>query len=103
MFSVTALYPKTADSHFDMEYYLHKHIPLVKERLTPMGLTIVHLETGLAGATPDSPPAFVMIGHLKFNTIEEIQAALATHGPELWGDIANFTDAQPVMQINLTV
>jgi uncharacterized protein (TIGR02118 family) len=103
MITLTALYPKTADSRFDLDYYLNTHTPLVRERLTPMGLTGIDLEEGLAGAAPDSPPAFVLIGHLRFNTIEELQTALMMHGPELMGDIPNFTDVQPIMQISRSV
>lgn len=103
MIALTALYPKTADSRFDMDYYLNQHTPLVRERLTPMGLTGIDLEAGLAGGAPDSPPAYTLIGRLKFNTIEELQAAVGTHGPELMGDIANFTDVQPLMQISRIV
>lgn len=103
MILLTALYPKTADSRFDMDYYLNQHTPLVQERLTPMGLTGIDLEEGLAGGAPDSPAAYVLIGRLKFNTIEELQTALTVHGPELMGDIPNFTDVQPLMQISRIV
>lgn len=103
MVSVTVLYPKTADSRFDLDYYLNTHTPLVRDLLTPMGLTGIDLEQGLAGGAPDSPPAFALIGKLNFNTIEEIQAAMAAHGPELMGDIPNFTDVQPIMQISRSV
>lgn len=100
MILLTALYPKTADSRFDMDYYLNTHTPLVRERLTPMGLTGIDLEEGLAGGAPDSPASYTLIGRLKFNTIDELQAAVVAHGPELMGDIANFTDVQPLMQIS---
>jgi uncharacterized protein (TIGR02118 family) len=100
MISLTVLYPKTADSHFDLDYYLNTHTPLVKERLTAGGLTSVDLRQGLAGGAPDSPATYAMICNLNFSTIEELQNALATHGPELTGDIPNFTNVQPTMQIS---
>lgn len=103
MISLTALYPKTADSRFDMDYYLNTHTPLVRDRLTPAGLIGIDLEAGLAGAAPDSPPAYAMIGRLNFARLDELQAALAAHGPELMGDIPNFTDVQPLMQISQVV
>jgi uncharacterized protein (TIGR02118 family) len=103
MISLTVLYPKTPNSHFDMDYYLTVHTPLVKERLTSIGLISVTLRTGLAGAAPDSPPRYVMIANLNFGSIEELQNALATHGAELTGDIRNFTNVQPVMQISQVV
>ncbi len=100
MICLTVLYPKTADSQFDMDYYLNTHTPLVRERLTPLGLTGVDLESGMAGAAPDSPPAYVMICRLNFSSPDELQTALNAHGPELTGDIPNFTDVQPLMQIS---
>lgn len=100
MISLTVLYPKTTDSTFDLDYYLSLHATLIRERLTPLGLTSFDVETGLAGGAPDTPPAYAVIGRLNFATIDDLQAALGTHGPELIADIPNFTDAQPVMQIN---
>jgi uncharacterized protein (TIGR02118 family) len=103
MVSLTVLYPKTADSQFNMDYYVNTHTPLVKERLTSIGLTNVDLRAGVAGAAPDSPPAYAMVCNLSFGTVEELQNALATHGPELVGDIPNFTNVQPIMQISQSV
>ena len=100
MICLTVLYPKTADSQFDADYYLDKHLPLVRTRLTPVGLTGIDAEQGLAGGAPDSPPSYAVIARLKFNTVEELQNALAVHGPELIGDIPNFTDVQPLMQVS---
>lgn len=103
MISLTALYPKTANSRFDMDYYVNTHTPLVRERLTPVGLVSIDLEAGLAGGTPDSPPAYAMIGRLNFASLDELQNALSAHGPELMGDIPNFTNIQPLMQISQSV
>jgi uncharacterized protein (TIGR02118 family) len=103
MISLTVLYPKTAESHFDMDYYLHTHTPLVRERLTPVGLTGVNLQAGMAGAAPDSPPVYAMICQLQFTTVDEMETALATHGPELIGDIPNFTNVEPLMQVSQAV
>ncbi|MBC8155390.1 MAG: EthD family reductase [Bacteroidetes bacterium] len=100
MICLTVLYPKTADSRFDMGYYLDAHTPLVRERLTPIGLTGIDLETGLAGGAPGSPPTYTMIARLRFASPDALQHALAIHGPELLGDIPNFTDGQPIMQVS---
>ena len=103
MISLTALYPKTADSHFDMDYYLHTHTFLVRERLTPIGVVSIDLAAGLAGGVSDSLPACAMIGRLNFASLDELQNALSAHGPELIGDIPKFTDVQPLMQISQSV
>ena len=103
MFSATVLYPKTSDSHFDLDYYLNLHTPLVREVLKSAGLVGVDLRSGLAGAAPDTLPSYAMICNLSFGTIEELQNALAEHGPELMGDIPNFTDVVPEIQISESV
>lgn len=102
MISLTVMYPKTADSQFNADYYFNHHLPLVRERLTSLGLTGIDAEQGLAGGAPDSPPVYAAIGRLNFGSVEELQNALAMHGPELIGDIPNFTDVQPLMQISQT-
>ncbi|AQG78526.1 EthD family reductase [Spirosoma montaniterrae] len=103
MLCVTVLYPKPADSQFDMDYYLNRHTPLVRELLGPVGLVGIDLEAGLAGAAPDTSPTYGMIARLKFNSLDELQTALATNGAALIADIPNFTDVQPVMQISQLV
>lgn len=99
MVRLTILYPQTADSRFDLAYYLDTHIPLVKERLMPLGLLAVDLQQGLSGATPDAPPTYAMITGLVFDSAEQLGAVMGTHGAELLGDIPNFTDAQPLSQV----
>ena len=100
MISLTVLYPKTAESKFDMDYYLSKHVPLVRERLTPVGLIGFNYETGLAGGAPDTLPAYAVISRLSFASINDLQNGLGSHGAELLGDIPNFTDVQPLMQVS---
>ncbi|RYF62589.1 MAG: EthD family reductase [Cytophagaceae bacterium] len=100
MVALTVFYPKTADSHFDMAYYLATHTPLVKDRLTHHGLVRVDMLEGMAGGAPDSPPTYAMITSLVFNTVDELQSGMGTHGAELLGDIPNFTDVTPHTQVN---
>jgi uncharacterized protein (TIGR02118 family) len=100
MIRVTALYPKTATSRFDKDYYLNKHILMVKERLTPTGLLGIGADEGLGTLTPGEPPAYEMIGYLEFASVEDLQKSLAAHGAEIIADIANYTDVQPIIQVN---
>lgn len=102
MIRVTVLYPKSADSHFDMEYYLTQHTPMVKERLTPLGMLRIEVDAGLAGFPPDQPALYHAIGYLVFEKVEDLQTGMGTHGAEIMGDIANYTNVQPIVQINHT-
>jgi uncharacterized protein (TIGR02118 family) len=100
MIRVTALYPKTATSRFDKDYYLNKHTPMVKELLTPTGMLGIGVDEGLGTLTPGEPPAFEVIGYLEFETVEDLQKSLAAHGAAIIADIANYTDVQPIIQVN---
>jgi hypothetical protein len=52
MVRLAVMYPKTADSTFDLDYYLTKHMPLARERLSTSGLTATHIDEGLGGGAP---------------------------------------------------
>jgi uncharacterized protein (TIGR02118 family) len=99
MVIATVLYPKTRESRFDFSYYLQSHIPLVKDRLQGVGLESVRLLRGMA-SLDGGAPLFEVIGQLTFPSMEQLQGALAQHGQEIIGDIPNFTDVQPIIQID---
>jgi uncharacterized protein (TIGR02118 family) len=58
------------------------------------------VEQGLAGGTPGSPPAFVAMAHLNFDSVEVFQAAFAPHAAEIMRDIPKHTSIEPVIQIS---
>ena len=99
MIKVSVLYPCHEGSKFDMDYYLKRHVPLVRSRL---GNAIKNfaVEQGISAVEPGSPPAYSAMGHLYFETVEAFQAAFAQHGAELVADIPNYTNVQPVIQIS---
>lgn len=99
MVKVTVLYPNTVDAKFDMDYYLGTHIPLAKDKLGQACLTIT-VDQGLAGAGPGEPASFSTICNLTFESMESFQEAFGTAAPALVGDIPNFTNTQPTIQIS---
>jgi len=40
MIRVSVLYPRSSGKRFDLEYYKKHHMPLVKEKLTPLKVEI---------------------------------------------------------------
>ena len=102
MIVMTVMYPKTSELHFDPDYYLQKHIPLVRARLTNMGMESLHLLRGVGGLD-GGQPSFAVIAQLHFSSVEKLHDALAQHGEEIIGDIVKFTNVQPLMQINETL
>jgi uncharacterized protein (TIGR02118 family) len=99
MIKVTVLYPNGEDKNFNQQYYLDVHIPLVKRRL---GNTCkkVEVEKGITGATPGSTPAHTIIGYLYFDSVEDFQDAFSPYANEIMGDIINFTNINPTVQIS---
>jgi uncharacterized protein (TIGR02118 family) len=99
MIKVSVLYPNDTGSKFDMDYYCQKHIPMVRQKVG-VACKRVDVEQGLAGGTPGSQPAYVAIGHLYFESVPAFQAAFAPHADEIMGDIPNYTNLQPIIQIS---
>jgi len=96
---VSVFYANRAGAHFDMDYYCAKHIPLV-QRLCGPALRSVAVEEGLAGQSPGSAPAFLAMGHLRFDSVESFQSAFGPHMQEIVADVANYTNIQPLIQIS---
>ncbi len=100
MIRVSVLYPSREGARFDHTYYARTHMPLVEARLKESGLLRYEIDRGIAGGAPGTPAPFVAIGHLYFDTLSDFQAGIAAHGGELMGDIPNYTDIQPQIQIS---
>ncbi len=97
MLVMSVMYP--ASSRFDLDYYSQHHMKLVRERWGSMGLLESRLLRGTTG--PDGAAApFTLITLLSFASLQDFEAALSAHGAELLADIKNFTDVQPVIQLN---
>ncbi len=98
MIRVSVLYPNSAGATFDMAYYTGKHLPMVQKLVA--GCRGIAAEKGVAGGTPGSKPTYIAIGHLLFDSVEAFQRGLAPVASEVLGDIPNYTNTQPVLQIS---
>lgn len=99
MIKVSVFYPNIPGKKFDMEYYCSRHIPLVQEKLGA-ACKEVAVEAGLGGVAPGSSATYVAMGHLYFDSVEAFQTAFEPHAPAILGDIPNYTDLQPTIQIS---
>jgi uncharacterized protein (TIGR02118 family) len=99
MIVVTVMYPAGPGKTFDLDYYLTKHIPLVKERWTSLGLKSAQVLRG-AGQPDGSAPVYQMMVLLTFGSVDDFKAAGKAHGAEIFADVAKFTNIQPVVQLN---
>ena len=99
MIKVSVLYPKTESSNFDMDYYCNNHIPMVQEKLGEACKSVA-VEAGLGGGSPGSPATYAAMGHLYFDSVEAFQTAFGPHAKAILGDIPNYTNVEPVIQIS---
>ncbi|MBX6420688.1 MAG: EthD family reductase [Sinobacteraceae bacterium] len=99
MIKVSVLYPYRAGAKFDMDYYCKTHMPMVKNKCGAACKGIA-VEQGLAGGTPGSPPTYVAMGHLLFDSVEAFQTSFGPHAAEIMADIPNYTPIQPIVQIS---
>jgi uncharacterized protein (TIGR02118 family) len=100
MVRITVLYGNESGKRFDHTYYAQKHLPLVMSRLKSFGMLRYEVDKGLAGGAPGAPAPFVATCHLYFNNVAEFQKGIGAHGQEIMGDIPNYTDIAPQIQIS---
>ncbi len=84
-------YPAGEGAHFDRDYYVGTHLPLVEKEWGPFGLRTAR---GYFTSGQDGPDIAVAI--LTFSTDEAIGAALGSPATTtVLGDSANFTNIAP--------
>jgi uncharacterized protein (TIGR02118 family) len=102
MIKVSVMYPNTPGARFDHAYYRDKHMPLVKARMGDACKSYT-VDKGVAGGAPGAPATYVGMCHIFCDSIEAFQAGFGPHANEIMGDIPNYTDQSPVIQISEVV
>ncbi len=102
MIKLSVMYPNTPGARFDHEYYRDKHMPMVKEKMGA-ACKFYTVDKGLAGGAPGAPATYIGMCHIYGDSVEAIMGAMAPHMKEIGGDIKNYTDLQPVMQVSEVV
>ena len=101
MVKISLMYPNTKNARFDIGYYLNTHMPMSIERLSVSpGFKGVSVERGLAGDAPGSDPPYIAMCHYLFDSVEDFFAAFNVNAAVLQGDIPNYTDLSPVIQVS---
>jgi len=98
MIKLSAFYPNGEGKTFDMKYYRDKHLPMVAGLLGD-ACKAASVETGLAGLGEDMPPPYAACGHLYFDSMADLQNSFVANLDQIVGDIPNFTNARPEVQI----
>ena len=102
MIKVSVMYPNMPGARFDHAYYRDKHMPLVKARMGD-SCKFYTVDKGLAGGGPGDPPTYIGMCHIFCDTVQSFQEGFGPHQKEIMGDIANYTDIAPVVQISLVM
>ena len=101
MFNISSIYPRKDGYTFDFDYYLDRHMPRSIELLSKAkGFQGVSVERGIDIEEPKIVSSFVAMCHYYFDTLDDFMAAFGPHAAELQGDIANYTNIEPIIQIN---
>jgi uncharacterized protein (TIGR02118 family) len=100
MATLSVVYPRAPGATFDYDYYQKQHLPLAGRRWAGSGMLGGEALLGKAAVDGSDSPFFA-IGILHFESAEALRAALTgEHASEIIDDIRNFTDVQPIIQIN---
>jgi len=95
MIKVGFMYPNSDGSTFDMAYYLTTHMPLVLDRLGP-----AVKGSGVEGAVAGTSAPYSAIGYLLFESVEAFETSFGRHADEIKGDIKNYTNTMPTVQMS---
>jgi uncharacterized protein (TIGR02118 family) len=98
MIRVIVMYPNKAGGTFNYDYYLKTHIPLVK-KLLGSAVKDVRIFKGV-GAPGGKPATYVTMASLFFDDVPAFEKAFGPHAQEILGDIPNFSNIEPTVQID---
>lgn len=101
--TLTALFPSDPDATYDMDYYVKHHMPLVQRTIGKHGMsswTATRFGPGVDG----SEPRYTFGSVAYWDSLASIKAAFAApEVTEVMGDVANFSNKQPVFLIGETL
>ena len=96
---VSVVYPNSEGKKFDMDYYCNKHVPMVGA-LLGKALKGATVEKGIGGGAPGSSAPYTGMGNMYFNSVEEFENAFGPNADKIMGDLPNFTDIEPIIQVS---
>jgi uncharacterized protein (TIGR02118 family) len=82
-----------------MAYDCDRHIPMVRH-LLGAALKAAAVEQGVGGGAPGSPPPYLALGHLSFESLHAFQTAWGPNAERIIADVPNYTNLQPIIQIS---
>ena len=101
MIEITILYPHAPGRRFDHRYYETVHIPMALELLGP-AVRGVAVTRGVDPGPPWPAPTYSAICRFACESLEAYQRAVLPHLARLQGDLANYSDCEPIIQVSET-
>jgi uncharacterized protein (TIGR02118 family) len=99
MVKVSVLYPSKPGDRFDVEYYVGVHMPMAK-RLLGSAVKAISIEIGIGGEAPGSPAPYAAIVGFTCESVEAFATAFGPVAGQLQGDVPNYTNIMPQIQIS---
>jgi uncharacterized protein (TIGR02118 family) len=96
---LTMLYPNKPGANFDFDYYLKRHIPWARTLVPDLGTEI---RRGISTPTGDAAQ-FVCLCRFWIRSENRYREAMQNYGKHLITDLGNFTNIEPVVQIDEVV
>ena len=102
LIKVTIMYANEDGATFDMDYYRENHMPMLAD-LFGSAMVKYEIDQGVRGRTPEDALPFLAIGYLYFNSIAEYEQAFGPNADQILGDIPNYTNVRPTVQISKVI
>jgi len=91
---MSVIYTQQEKGHFDFDYYIEKHMPLVESLYNNLGMKSWQVDRG-ASLSSKMPSNIVACAYLFFEDINTLKLALKSKGGEVMKDVENFTNIEP--------
>lgn len=99
MIKVSVMYPNGPDARFDEAYYKDRHMPMVKELMGDYCKSYT-IDRARASDSLEKNAPYIAMGHLFCESVDAFEAGFGPHTNVIMGDIPNYTNQKPVIQIS---
>jgi len=96
---ITVLYPAKDNDAFDFDFYVRRHVPLIKDILGN-SLHRVEVRRGATANDGSSAPTYTCVISIWIADWPAYEKAIAARASELIAEVPLFTKVMPVMQID---
>ena len=96
---ITILYPAKDNDAFGFEFYLNRHVPLIKDILGKC-LERIEVRKGASAQDGSSAPTYTCVISIWIADWPAYEKAIAARASELIAEVPLFTKVMPIIQID---